>query len=156
MTTSAACIFSRIAQGRAPAHVVWSDAEHVAFLDASPITAGHLLLIPREHLPWVDELSAEAHARLFARVRALAHVGSVLALFVRPEAEGRGYGRALLAAAEAWLFAEGWTTIWLRTGREPYLRAHRIYRAAGWRLVGPAAHGDVRYEKHRDDRDAPG
>jgi histidine triad (HIT) family protein len=68
----AACVFCRIVEGRAPAHVVWSDAEHVAFLDACPIAAGHVLLIPRMHVPWVDELSAEAHARLFACVRELA------------------------------------------------------------------------------------
>ena len=67
-----ACIFCRIVEGRAPAHVVWSDDEHLAFLDTAPVAAGHLLLIPRAHVPWVDELSADAHARLFARVRELA------------------------------------------------------------------------------------
>ena len=72
MTTRPACAFCRIVEGQMPAHLVWSDAEHLAFLDTNPITAGHLLLIPRQHVPWVDELSAEAHARLFARVRALA------------------------------------------------------------------------------------
>ena len=72
MTTEPACIFCRIVEGQAPAHVVWSDAEHIAFLDSHPIAAGHLLLIPREHVAWVDELSVEAHARLFARVRELA------------------------------------------------------------------------------------
>lgn len=68
----ASCIFCLILEGRAPAHVVWSDAEHVAFLDTSPIAAGHVLLLPRVHVQWVDELSSEAHARLFARVRELA------------------------------------------------------------------------------------
>lgn len=34
------CVFCRIVEGRAPAHVVWRDAEHVAFLDSHPITAG--------------------------------------------------------------------------------------------------------------------
>ncbi len=72
MTADPACIFCRIVDGRAPAHVVWRDAEHLAFLDTSPITAGHVLLIPRTHVPWVDELPADAHARLFARVRELA------------------------------------------------------------------------------------
>ena len=78
-----------------------------------------------------------------------ARLGTVFALFVRPEAEGRGHGRALLAAAEAWLFDAGWETIWLQTGKEPEIRAHRVYRAAGWELVGPADHEDVRYEKRR-------
>lgn len=70
--TDARCIFCRIAEARAPAHVVWSDAEHVAFLDANPITAGHVVLIPRAHVEWVEELAADAYARLFERVRALA------------------------------------------------------------------------------------
>ena len=78
-----------------------------------------------------------------------ARTGTVYALFVRPEREGRGIGRALLFAAERWLFDAGWETIWLQTGAEPNIRAHGFYRAAGWVLVGPADHGDVRYEKQR-------
>jgi histidine triad (HIT) family protein len=41
----------------------------VAFLDINPITAGHVLLIPRAHVRWVDDLSPEAYGRLFACVR---------------------------------------------------------------------------------------
>jgi GNAT superfamily N-acetyltransferase len=73
--------------------------------------------------------------------------GSIFAVFVSPGAEGRGYGRALLEAAEAWLFAGGWSRISLQTAEEPGNRAHGFYRAAGWELAGPADHGDVRYEK---------
>lgn len=65
------CIFCRIVEGRASAHVVWQDAYHLAFLDSNPITAGHVLLIPRAHIRWVDELAPEDHARLFACVRTL-------------------------------------------------------------------------------------
>jgi GNAT superfamily N-acetyltransferase len=75
--------------------------------------------------------------------------GQCFALFVHPAHEGHGYGRALLAEAEAWLFGAGWETIWLHTSAEPHLRAHGFYRAAGWMLAGPADHGDVRYEKRR-------
>lgn len=93
---------------------------------------------------WVIETGHEVVAFSMADAR----TGTVFALFVRPGAEGRGYGRALLRAAEEWLFGAGWATIRLQTGREPHFRAHRLYRAAGWTLVGPADHGDVRYEKH--------
>ena len=55
----------------APAHRVWSDEEHVAFLDTSPITPGHVLLITKVHVATVDDLSVEAPARLFTRVREL-------------------------------------------------------------------------------------
>src|SRR5262245_11939049 len=69
--TEPSCIFCRIVEGQTPAHIVWSDAEHVAFLDIHPITAGHVVLVPRMHVAWVEELSADAHRRLFERVRIL-------------------------------------------------------------------------------------
>lgn len=72
MPSETACIFCCIVEGRSPAHIVWRDDAHVAFLDIRPIAAGHVVLIPHAHVPWVDDLSAEAHARLFARVRELA------------------------------------------------------------------------------------
>ena len=65
------CVFCGIVAGHEPAHIVWQDDEHMAFLDINPITAGHVLLIPRIHVHWVDDLSPDAHARLFARVREL-------------------------------------------------------------------------------------
>ena len=84
-----------------------------------------------------------------------ARTGTVYALFVTPDAEGRGHGRALLEAGEGFLYSAGWETIWLQTGREPHNRAHGFYRAAGWHLVGPSDHDDVRYEKHRQEAADP-
>lgn len=92
---------------------------------------------------------AEEDGRVVAFSIADARTGTLFALFVRPECEGRGHGRALLEAAERWLFDAGWEIIWLQTGREPGNRAHHLYRAAGWTLVGEADHDDVRYEKTR-------
>ena len=66
------CIFCAIIAGQAPGYRVWEDAAHVAFLDTRPITAGHVLLVTRAHVPWVDELAPEAHAALFAAARLLA------------------------------------------------------------------------------------
>lgn len=98
------CIFCRILAGRAPAHVVWSDAEHVAFLDVNPITAGHVLLVPRVHVAWVDELSAEAHARLFARVCMLARpvADAVGAPHAGIAVEGYGVAHAHVHLVPVW------------------------------------------------------
>ena len=93
----------------------------------------------------------ENDGRVCAFSMADARDGSVFALFVAPDCERRGYGRALLQAAEAWLFESGWKTIWLNTGMEPYNRSHAVYRAAGWVLQGPADHDDVRYEKEKPE-----
>lgn len=95
---------------------------------------------------WVVEEGNEVVAFSMADARA----GAVFAVFVRQGSEGRGYGRALLSAAEEWLFAAGWKTIWLNTGREQHFRAHRLYRNAGWHWIGPADHEDDRYEKASD------
>jgi histidine triad (HIT) family protein len=43
------CIFCAIAAGEAPATIVAEDERTVAFMDISPATDGHLLVIPRAH-----------------------------------------------------------------------------------------------------------
>ncbi|MFZ2512469.1 MAG: HIT family protein [Gordonia sp. (in: high G+C Gram-positive bacteria)] len=60
------CIFCAIADGRAPARIVYSDEHIVGFLDIRPITAGHTLLVPREHSVGLADLPAATGARLFA------------------------------------------------------------------------------------------
>jgi histidine triad (HIT) family protein len=51
-----ACLFCRIAGGQIPAHKVFEDARTVAFLDLHPIRPGHVLVIPRAHHVWFDDL----------------------------------------------------------------------------------------------------
>lgn len=45
------CIFCQIVRGEAPAHTVWEDADHIAFLSIYPNTPGATVVIPREHHP---------------------------------------------------------------------------------------------------------
>jgi GNAT superfamily N-acetyltransferase len=119
------------------------DLAGLAERGVTPATIAEMLADDQART-WVVEERGDVVAFCMADARE----GTVFALFVRPDAEGRGLGRTLLRAAEGWLFAAGWTTVWLHTGREPQLRAHRLYQTAGWTLVGPVDHGDVRYEKH--------
>ena len=69
--------------------------------------------------------------------------GWLWALFVSPDAEGRGIGRALLAAACADLAEAGWTRATLST--DPGTRAERLYRRLGWQDEGRTAGGEVRF-----------
>lgn len=94
MTDARSCIFCRIARGDAPAFVVWEDETHVAFLDARPITPGHLLVVPRSHVPWVEDLTPDAHARLFAVVRRLARPVAAAAGAPHAGIAVEGYGVA--------------------------------------------------------------
>jgi GNAT superfamily N-acetyltransferase len=73
--------------------------------------------------------------------------GNIWALFVRPQHEGRGYGRQLHDAMVNWLWAAGVDRLWLTT--EPGTRAQRFYEAAGWRLAGTSDRGDLQYELRR-------
>jgi histidine triad (HIT) family protein len=43
------CIFCKIIAGELPATIVDSDERTVAFMDISPATRGHALVIPRRH-----------------------------------------------------------------------------------------------------------
>lgn len=73
--------------------------------------------------------------------------GNVWALFVEPEFEHRGYGRALHDTMVDWLWRSGLQRLWLTT--DPQTRARRFYERAGWREVGPTASGEVLLELPR-------
>jgi GNAT superfamily N-acetyltransferase len=71
--------------------------------------------------------------------------GNVWALFVAPEAEGQGVGRTLHEAMLAWARQHGLARLWLSTSKGT--RAERFYARAGWEMVGPAANGELRFER---------
>lgn len=72
--------------------------------------------------------------------------GRVWALFVHPDYESHGYGRALFATMVEWLSGLGLATLWLTTA--PGTRAERFYVAQGWRPCGLEPNGDLRLELH--------
>lgn len=65
-----ACAFCAIAAGDSDAHVVWQSQGCIAFLDHRPLFAGHVLVIPRDHVVTLPELSDVRE--LFAAVQLLA------------------------------------------------------------------------------------
>lgn len=69
------CIFCAIAEGEMDADVVHSDDEVVAFRDINARAPTHILVIPRRHIPMVDDLEEEDAAlvgRLYLVARDLA------------------------------------------------------------------------------------
>ena len=65
------CIFCAIVAGDAPAEIVDSDEHTVAFMDISPATPGHALVIPRAHSADLMEIPAEDLARTMAAAQRL-------------------------------------------------------------------------------------
>lgn len=60
------CIFCAIVDGTGPAHVVYSDEDVVAFLDISPVTRGHTLVVPRRHSSGLADLDPAIGGKVFA------------------------------------------------------------------------------------------
>jgi histidine triad (HIT) family protein len=67
------CAFCEIAAGARPAtFVLDGDADVVAFLDTRPVFKGHVLVVPRAHVPTLAELPAADVGGLFATVQRVA------------------------------------------------------------------------------------
>lgn len=58
------CLFCRIARQQIPAHVVHQDDEILAFLDIQPVRPGHVLIIPRQHYSYFEDLPAPLAGRI--------------------------------------------------------------------------------------------
>lgn len=54
-----ACVFCRIAGGDVPAEIVGEGEAYVAFRDLNPQAPTHVLVIPRVHVPSLDDLGAD-------------------------------------------------------------------------------------------------
>jgi len=57
-------VFSKILRGELPCHKVYEDAHVLAFLDISPLSKGHTLLISKEPAETLDQLSDDACAAI--------------------------------------------------------------------------------------------
>src|SRR5829696_4742915 len=54
------CLFCGIVSGSIPSETIDSDERTVAFMDINPATAGHALVVPREHSADLLEIGPEA------------------------------------------------------------------------------------------------
>ena len=69
-----ATIFSRIIAGEIPCHKVAEDEKFFAFLDINPLAKGHTLVVPKQEVDYIFDLSDEdlAAMHVFAKKVALA------------------------------------------------------------------------------------
>ena len=67
-----ACLFCAIGAGTVPASIVWRDDQICAVLDARPVFKGHVLVVPRAHVPTLLDLPDAGVGSLFVAVRRVA------------------------------------------------------------------------------------
>jgi len=75
-------IFSRIVSGELPAYKVAEDADHLAFLDITPLVEGHTLVIPKKEVDYIFDLPAGELAALHQFAQRVAQGTAVIGLEV--------------------------------------------------------------------------
>jgi GNAT superfamily N-acetyltransferase len=93
---------------------------------------------------WVAEV--DGHIVGFAVVDLQDH--NIWALFVHPDFDRQGIGRALHDTMLTWYFSQTNEPVWL--GTEPGTRAEAFYRKAGWQATGGRANGEIKFELSAD------
>lgn len=89
------CIFCRIVARELPGQIVAEDERTVAFMDISPATRGHLLVVPRRHSRDLLEIPPED-------LEATARVAQAMAQRVRQRLGADGVNLLNSCGAPAW------------------------------------------------------
>lgn len=74
---------------------------------------------------------------------------NVWALFLHPDYEGKGIGKALQTVMLNWYFTETTEPVWLSTA--PDSRAATFYRMTGWRETGMMENGELGFEMSAEE-----
>jgi diadenosine tetraphosphate (Ap4A) HIT family hydrolase len=66
------CLFCKLAAGAGEASIVNEDERTITLMDIQPVTAGHMLVIPRLHATYLADLETEDGAQMFRSAQAAA------------------------------------------------------------------------------------
>lgn len=78
------CLFCKIIAGEIPSTKVYEDDSILAFRDISPKAPTHILVIPKEHISGVDEITPENSA-------IVSHIFEMIAVIAKEEGLTGGY-----------------------------------------------------------------
>lgn len=65
-------IFEKIINREIPAHIIWEDDHHIAFLDIKPINPGHLLVVPKKPIADILDMDESSYTTLWLAAKKLA------------------------------------------------------------------------------------
>src|SRR3989475_10190141 len=78
------CIFCKIVRREAPASIVREDASTLAFMDILPMNTGHVLVIPKAHAEYIEDLPPGAAGPILEAAKEVS--GALRASGIRCEA----------------------------------------------------------------------
>ena len=78
------CLFCKIVRGDIPSTKVYEDEKVLAFRDIAPMAPTHILVIPKEHIGSVAEVTAE-------NAQIVAHIFTVIPAIAKAEGLEGGY-----------------------------------------------------------------
>ena len=101
-------IFTKIIQGEIPCYKIYEDDKTFAFLDIHPESKGHILVIPKNEVDKIYELSDEDYQALMATVKKLSqHMEKVLGARILWKVVGTDFPHAhvqLMPLDESWQY----------------------------------------------------
>jgi histidine triad (HIT) family protein len=65
------CIFCKISKGEIPSDKIYEDENFLSFLDIKPVSDGHLLIIPKKHAIWMQDVDDKTIAEIFVLTKKL-------------------------------------------------------------------------------------
>jgi histidine triad (HIT) family protein len=65
------CIFCKIVSREIPAKILNETSHSICFLDAFPLTKGHVLVIPKNHHKKIQDMSSSENSDLFSLVHVM-------------------------------------------------------------------------------------
>lgn len=68
------CIFCKIINGDVPSSRIFEDGDFLAFLTIEPVKDGHILVIPKKHINWMEEADDKTIGKIFQLVKKLMSV----------------------------------------------------------------------------------
>jgi histidine triad (HIT) family protein len=60
------CIFCELVAGKLPMSVIDETEDVLAFMDIQPVNPGHVLIIPKRHAPYLEDLDSRLGGDIFA------------------------------------------------------------------------------------------
>jgi len=70
------CLFCKIRDGEIPADIIFENDELLAFNDVNPQAPFHILIIPKKHIPTINDLASDDElimGKLFTAAKEIAH-----------------------------------------------------------------------------------